>query len=72
MFVRDSYAIVFPLRLRCMDVLSDVVASMRAGVPRSARVEWPARWGAAVSLRTRLGGFPRGAAGLVLGDPAGR
>ncbi|WP_345395080.1 hypothetical protein [Nonomuraea salmonea] len=55
-----------------MDVLSDVVASMRAGVPRSARVEWPARWGAAVSLRTRLGGFPRGAAGLVLGDPAGR
>ncbi|MFB9472510.1 AraC family transcriptional regulator [Nonomuraea salmonea] len=28
-----------------MDVLSDVVASMRAGVPRSARVEWPARWG---------------------------
>ncbi|MER7209415.1 AraC family transcriptional regulator [Streptosporangium sp. NPDC000239] len=28
-----------------MDVLSDVVAFMRMGVPRSARVEWPARWG---------------------------
>ncbi|MER6508841.1 AraC family transcriptional regulator [Nonomuraea sp. NPDC001636] len=28
-----------------MDVLSDVVASMRIGVPRSARVEWSAPWG---------------------------
>ncbi|GLX02264.1 AraC family transcriptional regulator [Microtetraspora sp. NBRC 16547] len=28
-----------------MDVLSDVIASMRMGVPRSARVEWPAPWG---------------------------
>ncbi|MEV4460527.1 AraC family transcriptional regulator [Microbispora sp. NPDC049633] len=28
-----------------MDVLSDVVAAMRMGVPRSARVEWPAPWG---------------------------
>ncbi|GII81420.1 AraC family transcriptional regulator [Sphaerisporangium rufum] len=28
-----------------MDVLSDVVAAMRAGVPRSARVEWAAPWG---------------------------
>ncbi|MFI6290991.1 AraC family transcriptional regulator [Nonomuraea sp. NPDC050790] len=28
-----------------MDVLSDVIASMRIGVPRSARVEWPAPWG---------------------------
>ncbi|GGS67106.1 AraC family transcriptional regulator [Nonomuraea spiralis] len=28
-----------------MDVLSDVVASMRMGVPRSARVEWPVPWG---------------------------
>lgn len=28
-----------------MDVLSDVVAAMRAGDPRSARVEWHAPWG---------------------------
>ncbi|MGW4069031.1 AraC family transcriptional regulator [Nocardia grenadensis] len=28
-----------------MDVLSDVVASMRIGVPRSARVGWSAPWG---------------------------
>lgn len=28
-----------------MDVLSDVVASMRSGVPHSARVAWPAPWG---------------------------
>ncbi|MFC4536360.1 AraC family transcriptional regulator [Sphaerisporangium dianthi] len=28
-----------------MDVLSDVIASIRIGVPRSARVEWPAPWG---------------------------
>lgn len=28
-----------------MDVLSDVVAFMRMGVPRSARVEWPVPWG---------------------------
>ncbi|MFI9550051.1 AraC family transcriptional regulator [Nonomuraea endophytica] len=28
-----------------MDVLSDVIASMRIGVPRSARVAWPAPWG---------------------------
>ncbi|WP_169944139.1 AraC family transcriptional regulator [Microbispora sp. H11081] len=28
-----------------MDVLSDVIASMRRGVPRSARVEWSAPWG---------------------------
>ncbi|GAA2289036.1 AraC family transcriptional regulator [Nonomuraea roseoviolacea subsp. roseoviolacea] len=28
-----------------MDVLSDVVASMRRGVPRSARVAWAAPWG---------------------------
>lgn len=28
-----------------MDMLSDVIASMRMGVPRSARVEWPAPWG---------------------------
>ncbi|NUW41470.1 AraC family transcriptional regulator [Nonomuraea rhodomycinica] len=28
-----------------MDVLSDVIAFMRMGVPRSARVEWPASWG---------------------------
>lgn len=26
-------------------MLSDVIASMRMGVPRSARVEWPAPWG---------------------------
>jgi AraC-like DNA-binding protein len=28
-----------------VDVLSDVIASMRTGVPRSARVEWSAPWG---------------------------
>lgn len=28
-----------------MDVLSDIVTSMRVGVPRSARVAWPAPWG---------------------------
>ncbi|MGW0486091.1 cupin domain-containing protein [Nonomuraea sp. NPDC003214] len=28
-----------------MDVLSDVIAVMRTGRPRSARVEWYAPWG---------------------------
>ncbi|GAA2297825.1 AraC family transcriptional regulator [Actinomadura luteofluorescens] len=40
-----------------MDVLSDVIAVMRTGEPRSALVEWPAPWGQ--RFRT-----PRGAAGF--------
>ncbi|TDC56837.1 AraC family transcriptional regulator [Actinomadura sp. KC345] len=40
-----------------MDVLSDVIAVMRTGEPRSARVEWRAPWG------QRFGGVP-GAAGF--------
>ncbi|MEU6717921.1 AraC family transcriptional regulator [Nonomuraea sp. NPDC046802] len=40
-----------------MDVLSDVVAAMRIGVPRSARVEWPAPWGQRFASAPGSAGF---------------
>ncbi|RJL35572.1 AraC family transcriptional regulator [Bailinhaonella thermotolerans] len=40
-----------------MDVLSDVVASMRMGVPRSARVEWAAPWGRRFPAEPGSAGF---------------
>ena len=55
-----------------MDVLSDVIAIVRTGRPRSARVEWHAPWGQRFPTVRRLGRLPGDPAGLVLADPAGR
>ncbi|WP_327085455.1 AraC family transcriptional regulator [Nonomuraea sp. NBC_01738] len=40
-----------------MDVLSDVIASMRMGVPHSARIEWPAPWGQRFTAEPGSAGF---------------
>jgi AraC-like DNA-binding protein len=47
--ISDSYAIVSAFDYErydhLMDVLSDVIAVMRTGEPRSARIQWHAPWG---------------------------
>ncbi|AQZ66558.1 Transcriptional regulator, AraC family [[Actinomadura] parvosata subsp. kistnae] len=54
-----------------MDVLSDVIAVMRTGRPRSARVEWRAPWGQRFPAAPGSAGFQvvlRGAAWLLPPD----
>jgi AraC-like DNA-binding protein len=40
-----------------VDVLSDVIAGMRVGIPRSTRVEWHAPWGQRFAGAPRSAGF---------------